>query len=298
MLECVPNVSEGRREQVLDELAQACGDALLDRHVDGDHHRSVFTLAGDDTVDAARSLAGAVSERVDLARHAGVHPRLGALDVVPFVALEGSGPNVAVDAARAFASWIADALDVPAFLYDAADPSGRSLPDLRRDAFTNRAPERGPAHPHPSLGAVAVGARQPMVAVNCELEHDDLALARGIAAGVRERDGGLPGVRALGLHLDSVGRAQVSMNLVALDRTGLQHACRTVAARARDAGNAVARVELVGLVPAAELARCDDDFRAWSGIGPDDTIEGRVANRQRGAAVTYAPSAVRRSRAR
>jgi glutamate formiminotransferase len=96
---------------------------------------------------------------------------------------------------------------------------------------------------------------------------------------VRERDGGLPGVRALGLHLDSVGRAQVSMNLVALERTGLQTACRAVDARARDAGNRVARVELVGLLPAAELAQCDDEFREWSGIGPDDTIEVRVAQR-------------------
>jgi glutamate formiminotransferase len=281
MLECVPNVSEGRNRSVLDALSASCGRALLDRHVDPDHHRSVFTLAGDETAVAARSLAHGVAERVDLAAHAGVHPRLGALDVVPFVALAGSTREDAVGAAREFATWIARTLAVPAFLYDAADPSERTLPDARRDAFRTRAPDVGPRHPHPTLGAVAVGARAPMIAVNCELARDDLALARGIAARVRARDGGLPGVRALGLHLDSRSRAQVSMNLVALERTGLQHACRAVDALARVAGTSVARVELVGLVPAVELTRCDVEFLEWSGIGTDDTIEARLAARTR-----------------
>ena len=278
MLECVPNVSEGRDRAVLDILARACGPALLDRHVDTDHHRSVFTLAADgDLVHSVQALAQAVASHVDVSGHVGVHPRLGALDVVPFVALAGSTHDDAVEAARAFASWAADELALPVFLYDAADPAGRTLPDVRRDAFTVREPDLGPSRPHPTLGAVAVGARAPLVAVNCELARDDVTLARAIATRVRERDGGLPGVRALGLHLDSTGRAQVSMNLVALGRTGLQDACRTVDALARDAGTAVARVELVGLLPAAELARCDEDFRRWSGIGPDATIEVRVA---------------------
>jgi glutamate formiminotransferase len=245
--------------------------------VDRDHHRSVFTLAGDDVAAAVRSLAGAVAAHVDLAAHEGVHPRLGALDVVPFVALAGSTGDDAVAAARDFGAWIAEVSGVPVFFYDHADPRGRSLPETRRDAFATRRPDMGPAHPHPSLGAVAVGARDPLVAVNCELTRDDLALARRIAAQVRERDGGLAGVRALGLHLESVGRAQVSMNLVALERTGVQDACRAVDALARDAGDAVARVELVGLLPAAELARCDDEFLAWSDLGPDHTIEERLA---------------------
>jgi glutamate formiminotransferase len=280
VLECVPNVSEGRRREVLDALSDACGSALLDRHVDADHHRSVFTLASPATEDAVRALARAVADRIDLSDHVGVHPRLGALDVVPFVALAGSTLTDAVDAARAFGAWMADVLGVPVFFYDAADTERRALPAARRDAFTARAPDVGPSAPHPALGAVAVGARDPLVAVNCELARDDLALARDIATRVRERDGGLPGVRALGLHLDSVGRAQVSMNLVALERTGLQDACRAVEALARAAGTAVGRVELVGLLPASELARCDDEFRAWSGIGPDDTVEARLAARQ------------------
>ena len=279
MLECVPNVSEGRDQRVLRALSAACGGDLLDLHVDVDHHRSVFTLAGDHTADAVRSLTLEVAARLDLARHAGVHPRIGVLDVVPFVAVDGTTRDEAVDAAHEFGAWVADALAVPVFFYDRADVEARSLPATRRDAFTVRAPDRGPAQPHPSLGAVAVGARAPLVAVNCELARDDLALARAIASQVRERDGGLPGVRALGLHLDSVQRAQVSMNLVALERTGLQEACRAVDALARDAGTSVARVELVGLLPAAELARCDEEFRAWSGIGPEQTLESRIEGR-------------------
>ncbi|MDQ1430570.1 MAG: glutamate formiminotransferase / 5-formyltetrahydrofolate cyclo-ligase [Actinomycetota bacterium] len=280
MLECVPNVSEGRDGAVLDALARACGRPLLDRHVDADHHRSVFTLAGPDAtdaVDAVRRLALAVADRLDIGAHAGVHPRLGALDVVPFVAWHGDPAITAVDAAREFAGWIVAELSVPVFLYDDADPEQRTLPDARREAFVQRAPDVGPAAPHPHLGAVAVGARPPLVAVNCELARDDVALARRLAHAVRERDGGLPGVRALGLRLDSVHRAQVSMNLVALDRTSLQEACERVRELARAAGTEVARVELVGLVPAAELARCDPRFLTWAAIGDDQTIECRLA---------------------
>ena len=276
MLECVPNVSEGRDGAVLDALATACGAALLDRHVDADHHRSVFTLAGDGLLDAVRTLAVAVAERVDLRRHAGVHPRFGALDVVPFVALHDEPLEHAASAARDFAAWIVDALTVPVFLYDAADRRGRTLPDARREAFASRTPDLGPEEPHPALGAVAVGARPPLVAVNCELASDDVALARRIARDVRERDGGLPGVRALGLYLESTTRAQVSMNLVALERTGVRRACTAVRDLAVAAGDDVSRVELVGLLPAAELARCDPAFLDWSGIGPDRTIEARL----------------------
>jgi glutamate formiminotransferase len=280
MLECVPNVSEGRDRGVLDSLSQACGRALLDRHVDADHHRSVFTLAGQqrtDAADAVRRLARAVAERVNLVTHAGVHPRLGALDVVPFVALDGEPASTAVDAAHDFATWAAAELALPVFLYDQADPDRRTLPDVRRDAFVKRAPDLGPAAPDPHLGAVAVGARPPLIAVNCELDRDDVLLARRIAHAVRERDGGLPGVRALGLHLDSVARAQVSMNLVTLARTSLQRACDRVRELARAAGTDVARVELVGLVPAGELSRCDPAFLEWSGIGIDQTIERGLA---------------------
>jgi glutamate formiminotransferase len=276
VLECVPNVSEGRDERVLASMASACGRSLLDVHRDPDHHRSVFTLAGAHTPEAIRSLAIAVAEGVDLSRHDGVHPRFGSLDVVPFVALDDSPPSLAAREALEFASWIAATLGVPVFLFGDADALGRALPDVRRDAFTARAPDVGPAVPHPTLGAVAVGARPVLVAVNCELDRDDDVVARAIARAVRERDGGLPGVRALGFRLASRGAAQVSLNLVALERTGLQTACDAVRAAARARGVDVARVELVGLLPAAELARTDPEFLAWAGIGPEQTIEARV----------------------
>ena len=275
MLECVVNVSEGRRGDVIDELAAACGPALLDVHTDADHHRTVFTVARDAEA-AARALTSVTADRVDLSVHAGVHPRLGAIDVVPFVALAGSEPGDAVEAARSYATWVADALDLPAFLYGDADPDGRSLPDVRRDAFVRRDPDTGPGAPHPRLGAVAVGARPPLVAVNCWLDRDDLGLAREIAGQVRERDGGLPGVRALGIALASRGRVQVSMNVTRLEACGVERACTAVRRFAYEGGADVERVELVGLLQAAELDRCSPEFRNWSGIGPDATIEARL----------------------
>jgi glutamate formiminotransferase len=276
VLECVPNVSEGRDTRVCNELAAACGASLLDVHRDPDHHRSVFTLAGPgarDAEDAARRLAYAVADRLDLGAHDGVHPRIGALDVVPFVALDGTDSAVAVEAACTFAAWVTAELGVPALLYGDADPAGRSLPTVRaaaaglEDTF------------HSRLGAVAVGARPVLVAVNCELDRDDVVVARAVAREVRERDGGLPGVRALGFALPSRGGAQVSMNLVDLRATGLQAAYERVREAARDRGADVARVELVGLLPRAERERCDAAFLDWAGIGDDRTIEARLGAR-------------------
>lgn len=279
MLECVANVAEGRDSRRLETLAAACGPALLDLHADPDHHRSVFTLAGPgdhDAAEAAARLANAVAEHLDLRNHRGVHPRLGALDVVPFVSLGEPGP-VAVAAARAFAGWLAESLQVPVFFYDEADPERRSLPELRRAAFAGRSPDVGPPARHQRLGATAVGARAPLVAVNCWLDRDDLALARSIAAEVRGRDGGLAGVRALGFSLPSAARVQVSMNVTDLGTTGVEAACTAVRERAEVAGAAVERVEWVGLLPASELDRCSPAFRAWSGLDGSRTVEGRLA---------------------
>jgi glutamate formiminotransferase / 5-formyltetrahydrofolate cyclo-ligase len=274
------NVSEGRRRDVLDRLTRATGPALLDVHQDPDHHRAVFTIASNSaegTFAAARRLATAAAENLSLADHDGVHPRLGVVDVVPFVALDPTAPETAVAAAQEFAQWIAGTLNVPVFFYDLADPAGRTLPSLRRDAFTASAPDVGPREPHPTLGATAVGARAPLVAINVELDRDDLAIARTVARHVRERDGGLPGVRALGLRLPSRAHAQVSMNLVDLDSTGLEPACVVVRDELAALGARVARVELVGLVPGAALDACSAPFLEWSGISSRDTIEARAA---------------------
>jgi glutamate formiminotransferase len=281
MLECVANVSEGRVLVALRALAERCGAALLDVHTDADHHRSVFTLAGPqqcDAVAAARSLAAAVAGHISIARHVGVHPRAGALDVVPFVSLDGTeGERAqAADAARNFGTWWAETYAVPVFLYDDADPGGRDLPEIRRGAFKTRRPDFGPAEPHPTLGATAVGARRPLVAINLVLVTRDVAVARRIAHDVRERNGGLPGVRALGFLLESEGRPQVSLNLVDLDRTGVEAACLAVRELARRAGTDVGAVELVGLVPRADLDRCSDEFLAWASIDRSAAIEARL----------------------
>jgi glutamate formiminotransferase len=236
---------------------------------------------------AALALVQDAVIRIDLSMHAGVHPRLGAVDVVPFVPLDDAGPGglaAAGDLARDWGERAAAECEVPVFLYGAADPQGRSLPDLRRTAFRDRRPDFGPLEPHPTAGAMAVGARPILVALNCELaspgsggdDGSDLTVARAVARAVRERDGGLPGVRALGFALASKHRAQVSMNLVDLPTTGVETACEAVRRAAEGHGRSVAAVELVGLLPAAELERCSGEFLAWSGLSPDQTIEGRL----------------------
>jgi glutamate formiminotransferase len=286
VLACVANVSEGRDARVLGSLASACGRALLDVHADRDHHRSVFTIAGavpEESQDAARRLAGAVADHVDISAHTGVHPRLGALDVVPFVYLTPDARSPAITAAREFARWWSAECGVPIFLYDDADPDRRSLPALRREAFAARKPDLGPGSPHPRLGAAAVGARPPMIAVNCLLTTDAVGSAAEIARHVRERDGGLPGVRALAFELESSRRAQVSMNLVDLDRTGIEAACVEVRRLAREQRIDVESVELVGLMPRRELERCTDEFVAWSGLDPSQTVEARIAARREAA---------------
>ncbi len=281
MLEAVPNVSEGSDVAVLDALSAACGRSLLDRHEDIDHNRSVFTLAGPgprDAEGATRQLARAVANHVDISNHSGVHPRLGALDVVPFIAL---GPTTAErdkarDAAHSFARWWSTAYEVPCFMYDEADEEARTLPEIRRRAFRFSAPDYGPHQPHPTLGATAISSRRPLIAVNCILLARDVEIAYRIARSIREATGGLPGVRALGFNLEHIERTQVSMNLVDLDRTSLEEAVLHVRTLAIEERTDVTSVELVGLIPGSEINRCSSDFLRWSGLDAENTIEARV----------------------
>jgi len=261
MLECVVNVSEGRDPDVLDELAAACGADLLDRHEDADHHRSVFTLVGE---EAPRALTRIAVARLDLTAHAGVHPRLGVVDVVPFVPLDGAGMDEAIAARDAFAAWAHDELALPCFRYGPE----RSLPEVRRRAFVDLDPDSGPARPHPTAGATCVGARPYLVAYNVWLAEPDLDRAREVAAAVRS-----PSVRALGLACGQ--RVQVSMNLVEPLVCGPAAAFDAVAAL-----TAVAGAELVGLVPASVLAAVPPARYAELDLGPDRTIEARLGRRR------------------
>lgn len=269
VLECVVNVSEGRDDPTLARLAGAAGVDLLDLHRDRDHHRSVLTLVG---LDAPRALARAAVELLDIRTHSGAHPRLGVLDVVPFVPIEDSTMEEAIAARDGFAAWLADAMRVPCFLYGPE----RTLPDVRRHAFRDLAPDHGPDQPHPTAGATAVGARRPLVAFNVWMTSPDLVLARHVAAAVRG-----PTIRALGLQ---VGVAtQVSMNLVEPADTGPAEAYALVDQHLRRAGAAIARAELVGLVPEAVLAAVDPADWARLDLSPDRTIEARLARRALGA---------------
>ncbi len=261
MLECIVNVSEGRDPAVLDALSAAAGADLLDRHVDPHHHRAVLTTVGE---EAVRRIAAVAVERIDLRAHDGVHPRLGAVDVVPFVALEGS---TAVDACLArddFAEWAGDELGLPTFRYGGDGPT---LPEVRRRAFAGLLPDAGPAEAHPTAGAVAVGCRPPLVAYNVWLAEADLAVARRVAAEVRG-----DGIQALGLAVGD--RVQVSMNLVEPERVGPDVAFDRVAER-----TAVAGAELVGLVPQAVLDAIAPERWAALDLAPDRTVEARLAAR-------------------
>lgn len=260
MLECVVNISEGRDTARIGRIAVAAGRDLLDVHTDPDHHRSVLTLVGE---DAPRAVARAAVDLLDLREHEGAHPRIGVVDVVPFVALAGSTDEDARRARDAFCTWAGDELGVPCFRYGPE----RSLPEVRRSAFGALAPDCGPPSPHPSAGAIAVGARPVLVAYNVWLADPDLATARRLAAGLRS-----PSVRALGL---AVGHhVQVSMNLIDPAVTGPAEVVDAIATQAR-----VGRCELVGLAPRAVLEAVDRRRWAELDLADDRTIEARLAAR-------------------
>lgn len=258
MLECVINISEGRDGDVIAEVATAAGDDLLDVHTDPHHHRSVLTVLGE---GAARRVTATAVARIDLRAHHGAHPRIGAVDVVPFVPLGNGSLDDALDARERFSVWAADELALPCFSYGPE----RTLPEVRRGAFTTVTPDTGPSHPHPTAGGVAVGARPVLVAYNVWLAEPDLNRARRIAAELRG-----PGVRALGLQVGP--RVQVSMNLVDPMAVGPAEVADAVGARA-----AVDRCELVGLMPRPVLDAVAPHRWAELDLGVDRTIEARVA---------------------
>jgi glutamate formiminotransferase len=264
VLECVVNVSEGRRPEVVGAIATSAGADLLDVHTDEFHHRAVLTLIGE---AAPRAVAAEAVARLDLREHTGVHPRLGVVDVVPFVALAGSTFAEAVAARDAFSTWAASALGVPCFRYGRE----RSLPEVRRRAWKDLAPDTGPSSPHPSAGAMCVGARGPLVAYNVYLDGADLTQAREIAARVRG-----PDLRALGLQVGD--QVQVSMNLVAPDRFGPAEAYDAVAAL-----GPVRSAELVGLLPRDVLDAVPRARWARLDLDEDRTIEARLTTGSAGA---------------
>ena len=275
LIECVPNFSEGRRPKVIDAFADAVkaveGVHLLDRTSDVDHNRSVLTFAGPpDAVATAIEAAMAVAiERIDMEQHEGQHPRIGAVDVIPFVPLGESTMEECVELARHFGASVAQRFDLPVYMYAQAALRGDRvvLADIRKPQYeglkaeishAGREPDYGPARMHPSAGAVAVGARPFLIAYNINLETSDHELAKRIAHRVRERSGGLPRVQALGLFLDDIQRAQVSMNLLDFTVTPIWLVWETVRTLAADEGVELRESELIGLAPLASLLQVAD----------------------------------------
>ena len=291
-LEAVPNFSEGRDAATIDALGEALsGHArVLDVHVDRDHHRSVFTLVAAPAalVEALAAAVAVAVERIDLRRQVGVHPRIGAADVVPVVALERERVGEALAVADAVADRVA-AVGVPVFLY-ALSGDGRRPHDLRtgglrrlsaRLAAGELVTDRGPATLHPSAGAAIVGARPPLVAFNVALRGGDLDVARELARRVRERDGGLPGVRALGLELTETGVVQVSMNVEDPVRTPLYRVLDHLRSEARVFGVELGPAELVGLLPVAAVTAVAGQALSLSTLGPDQVLEARLLDEER-----------------
>lgn len=294
LLECVPNISEGRDlaavARIADAMSRVPGVRLLDRHSDAVHHRSVFTLVGAADPLRAAVLAlfdGALAE-LDVSAHRGAHPRIGAVDVVPFVPLSGATMADAVAAARATGEEVAARFGVPVFLYEAAASATwrRALQDVRRGQFEGLAaklqrpewqPDFGPAVPHPRLGAVAIGARGILVAYNINLATTRLEVAARIATVVRESSGGLPCVKAMGLALPGRGLVQVSMNLTDIDRTSIADVFDAVSREAARDGVEVLESEVVGLLPARALLGAATRFLRLPGFDADRLLETRLA---------------------
>jgi glutamate formiminotransferase / 5-formyltetrahydrofolate cyclo-ligase len=290
LIESVPNVSEGRRLEVVDALADALesvdGVYLLDRTSDPSHNRSVFTLAGEHepVLAALDRLVAEAIERIDLNEHQGEHPRIGAVDVVPIVPLGDTTMDACVELANRFGSHVAERYDIPVFLYAKAArrPDRVRLADVRRGQYEGlrdeiglhgREPDYGPARTHPTFGALAVSARPFLIAYNINLASDDLELARRIARRVRESGGGLPKVQASGFWIAELGRAQVSMNLLDFDVTPMWVVWDTVRELAAEDGVELAESELIGLAPVAALL----DVAAHAGADPTEPVEIRLA---------------------
>jgi glutamate formiminotransferase / 5-formyltetrahydrofolate cyclo-ligase len=299
LVESVPNVSEGRRLDVVDRMADAMssvpGVALLDRTSDASHNRSVFTLAGEHgpVTTALETLLETAVHDIDMDVHEGEHPRIGAVDVIPFIPLGDTGMDDCVDLARAFGRHIADRFKIPVYLYAkaATRPEREKLADVRRGQYEGlraeigqrgREPDFGPAHLHPSAGAVAVGARPFLIAYNINLDSEDVDLAKRIARRVRESGGGLPRVQANGFEVREPERghplrAQVSMNLLDFTVTPLWLVWDTVRDVAAEDGIELAESELIGLAPLASFLDVADRAGLDSGAPVDERLAAAAA---------------------
>lgn len=288
LIECIPNISEGRDKAALDQLWQDLQTIpelqCLHRCSDWDHHRSVLTLAG--TPDAIRQavhqLYHFAFKQIDLRRHQGVHPRIGAIDVIPLVPLQGITQDEVIGFSYQLASEIAERWQVPIYLYEQSSQNAnrKTLPDIRKGQFENLPekmsqtqwrPDYGPDCPHPSLGASVLGVRKPLIAWNVMLHSQNLSLAQTIARHIRERNGGFKALRALGFELKSCQQVQVSMNLLDFEQTSLFDVFTRIQTMAWEQQVQIARTEFIGLVPRRALYQM-----AWQALHAQGNVTGSV----------------------
>jgi glutamate formiminotransferase / 5-formyltetrahydrofolate cyclo-ligase len=293
IIECVPNVSEGRRPDIVDRIVEAAsrvpGTRVLDRSSDPSHNRSVITLAGEPPPlkDAVLALFEVAVAEIDLRTHSGEHPRLGAVDVVPFIPIEGAAMDDCVKLAHQTAAEVARRFAVPVYLYEeaASSPARRNLEDIRRGQFEGLSakmshaewtPDYGPATAHPSAGATVIGARMPLIAYNVNLATDRLDVAKRVAAAVRFSSGGFRYVKAMGVALEDRGIVQVSMNLTNYEKTPILRVFEAVRREAERYGVSVLESEIVGLVPAAALVDTARHILQLEQFTPAQMLETRL----------------------
>jgi glutamate formiminotransferase / 5-formyltetrahydrofolate cyclo-ligase len=293
VIECIPNISEGRRPEVVDACAEAVrrvpGVRLLDLSSDTAHHRSVLTFAGDrePVKQAVLALFAAAVPAIDLRGHKGEHPRLGAVDVVPFVPIEGVTMAECVALAKEVGREVAERFGVPVYLYEeaSANPARRNLEDIRRGEFEGLAakmategwaPDFGPALPHAAAGASVIGARMPLIAYNINLNTNRLDVARKIASAVRHSSGGLRFVKAMGVELADRGIVQVSMNLTNYEKTPIFRVFEMVKREAARYGVMVLESEIVGLVPSAALTGAAEFYLQIEGFAATQVLENKL----------------------
>jgi glutamate formiminotransferase len=294
LIECVPNFSEGRDSELIQAIVTSMsgirGAWLLDTHSDPDHHRSVVTLAGtpDEVVEAALRGVGKAAELIDLRRHAGAHPRIGAMDVLPFVPIEGVTMEECVVLARRAGQQIWARHAIPVYFYEKAAlrPERAQLESVREGQFEylreevlrnpRRAPDVGEARLHPTAGAVAVGARKFLIAYNINLSSPDVSIAAEIAQAIRSSSGGLPCVKAMGIHLQARDLAQVSTNLTDFERTPIGQVFRAVRAEAARHACSIVSSEIVGLVPRKALETEDEISLQLENFSPAKILENRL----------------------
>jgi glutamate formiminotransferase / 5-formyltetrahydrofolate cyclo-ligase len=293
IIESAPNISEGRTidvvQRIADSLRAIPGVRVLDVQSDGSHHRSVLTLAADrEPLKAAilRLYEEAIAT-IDLRSHRGEHPRLGAVDVCPFIPIEGVTMADCVGLAREVAAEVASRFQLPVYLYEeaATSPRRRNLEDIRRGEFEGLsarmqqpdwAPDFGPAQPHPSAGATVIGARMPLIAYNINLATDRLDVAKKIAAGIRFSSGGFRFVKAMGIELKDRGIVQVSMNLTNYEKTPIFRVFELVKREAARYGVTVLESEIVGLVPSAALLQAAEFYLQLEGFTPGQVLEHKL----------------------